>query len=342
MDDGRIDGVLVRRAGGAWASPGATTYQDEAHMQSLLAAEPGWIPGVADDALTATELVSSAGPIDVCAVGPDGSLTVVECKLASNSERRRMVVGQVIDYASAIWIDGPDAFFAGWRSRTGDDLAMVLGSEATDRLRLNIRDGRVAICLAVDSIDADLRRLVEYLNLISSDEVSVTAIQLAYARDGDVEILIPSTFGAELAAAKSRSFTDKVATWTISEFVDALNPDDRKLAERLFQLSDQHAENVGATGDRYYLGRKPNGQIFFHIGGAPRAPFSIWINQSGELMVWGAWTNWQAVKNHQSFGPLAQLLGQSHTDSSKSVPLSSVDIEALWRIAVDCTAEIND
>ena len=101
-DDG---GILIRRVGGsdAWTAPEATAYTNEAHLQDLLAAAPGRVPGVADEALTVRELGTTAGPIDVCIVGPDGSLTVVECKLASNSERRRMVIGQVIDYAAAIW-----------------------------------------------------------------------------------------------------------------------------------------------------------------------------------------------------------------------------------------------
>ncbi|GCE44891.1 hypothetical protein Rhow_000517 [Rhodococcus wratislaviensis] len=49
----------------------------------------------------------------------------------------------------------------------------------------------------------DLRRLVEYLNQITHDEVQVTALQLTCARHGDLENLIPSTYGGEIAAAKA-------------------------------------------------------------------------------------------------------------------------------------------
>ena len=72
--------------------------------------------------MTVRELATSAGPADVCIVGPDGSITVVECKLASNSDRRRMVIGQVIDYASAIWLDGEKAFREQWARQGGAEL----------------------------------------------------------------------------------------------------------------------------------------------------------------------------------------------------------------------------
>lgn len=60
------------------------------------------------------ELPTLAGQADVCIIGPGGDITVVECKLASNSERRRMVIGQVLDYASAIWQDGTETFHREW------------------------------------------------------------------------------------------------------------------------------------------------------------------------------------------------------------------------------------
>jgi hypothetical protein len=111
--------MMLRRAGqDVWSPFPTAAYENEAHLQKLLAANPGWIPGVATDSLPATELNTSAGPIDICIVGLDGRLTVVECKLASSSEKRRMVLGQVVDYAASIWADGPDVFQRTWASRS--------------------------------------------------------------------------------------------------------------------------------------------------------------------------------------------------------------------------------
>src|SRR5690606_36670101 len=149
-------GVLVRRGGGEWSEPEVEAYENEAHLQQLIAADPHRVPGVEQGALAVTELRTSAGPIDVCIVGRDGSITVVECKLASNSERRRMVIGQVVDYAAAVWEDGPDAFLAAWHRQPGPDLREELDPEALDDLRANIVEARVDLCLAVDRIDGEV------------------------------------------------------------------------------------------------------------------------------------------------------------------------------------------
>lgn len=341
MQEGR---VLVRRNGGVWSQPAVAAYDDEAHLQSLLAEEPQWIPGVPVESQAIKELQTSAGPIDVVIVDPTGVLTVVECKLASNSERRRMVIGQVIDYASALWIDGFDAFQRSWSARAARELGEYLGAEGMNRLRADIETPRIDLCLAVDTIDAELRRLVEFLNHMTSAEVRVTAIQLSYARDGEMEILIPSTYGGEIAEAKSRSSAAK-ESWTRETFLGSVALEaDCDFAERLFALNDLAAANAGvAMEDAYFYGVRGGGQIFFHIGGTRYAPFSLWIRNTGELMVYGAWTNWAAeVNHHGGFSHIAALLGQDHTGRSASVPARSLDVEELWAAACQTAQDVND
>ena len=197
--------ILVRVGGtGAWTSPETMAYTDEAHLRDLLAHDPGRIPGVNAGALTVRELPTSAGFIDVTAIDEDGSITVVECKLGSNRDERRKVIGQVQDYASAIWQTGFEGFQQSWTSRGGKSLSDRLDADALRALEGNIETARIHLCVAVDRIDDDLRRLIEYLNEISRADVAVTAIQLEYARHGDAEILVPTTFGGEIAAVKAR------------------------------------------------------------------------------------------------------------------------------------------
>lgn len=231
--------MLIRTPGSPWTAPDVVGYENENHLQEILAAQPGWIPGINEPAVTARELPTTAGPIDVCIVGSDGGLTVVECKLASNSEKRRMVVGQVIDYASAIWLGGPHDFLRRWASRTGEDLADSL-PDAVPALAANIESARIDLCLAVDEIDDDLRRLVEYLNKATRADLRVTAVQLAYAKQGDVEVLVPSTYGGEIAETKARDAGLAKVTWTKESFLEALAGDaDRSAAQRLCDLVEQ-------------------------------------------------------------------------------------------------------
>ncbi len=217
--------ILIRHGSTSpWTSPESATYIDEKHLQEVVADSPQWVPGVPENAIGVREFYTLAGPVDVMIVGPDGSLTAVECKLESNPEKRRMVIGQLIDYASAIRQEGADRFIEKWHARRGIELESELDSDAMQELRDRIQSGRIGLCWVADRIDDDLRRLIEYLNEITNDLVAVTALQLAYAKYGEVELLIPSTYGGEIAAAKAansgRSVGGDNRDWTQYQIIE--------------------------------------------------------------------------------------------------------------------------
>jgi len=334
--------MLIRTPGSPWTAPEVVGYENENHLQEILAAQPGWIPGINEPAVTARELPTTAGPIDVCIVGSDGGLTVVECKLASNSEKRRMVVGQVIDYASAIWLGGPADFLCRWASRTGDDLADSL-PDAVPALAANIEAARIDLCLAVDEIDDDLRRLVEYLNKATRADLRVTAVQLAYAKQGDVEVLVPSTYGGEIAETKARDAGLAKVSWTKESFLEALAGDaDRLAAQRLCDLVEQ------ADGPRrrppLWFGARPGGGIYLHPGGGHKAPAWLFVNSRGELTITGTWTNWrdQLTNNSDGFEEFAALLGQDHRQQARGVQVSTLDLDVLWPVLLRCAQRLDE
>ncbi|MCD5422474.1 hypothetical protein LRS71_23455 [Rhodococcus pyridinivorans] len=333
--------LLIRDAstGGGWRSPAMTAYTDEDHLQAIIADAPHHVPGVPDGAWAVRELPTSAGPADVCIIDPGGDITVVECKLASNSERRRMVIGQVLDYAAAIWQDGTETFHRQWQHRGGQDLA-GLGDDAREQLDRNIGEGRIHLCLAVDRIDADLRRLVEYLNRITRGDVRVTALQLAYARHGDVEILVPSTYGTEIAATKARTTTNR-GRWSTDTFLAALAPQpDRALAEDLLTRVERLDERMG-THDDFWFGVPPSGGIYLHPHGFKYAPVHLLVGDPDRLLVRGNWTNYPQIKGHRGFAELAAFLGQDHGQSAKAVAVAELDVDRLWEIALRCAVVIN-
>lgn len=343
MTEGVESGFLVRKWGsdGAWSSPEMEAYDNENHLQRVIASAPGHVPGVSDDALTVRELHTSAGPADVCIVDLDGSITVVECKLASSSERRRMVIGQVLDYASAISLGGEAWFRGQWVRQSGHDLG-ALDEGGLERLAANIAAGRIDLCLAVDRIDAELRRLVEYLNRVTRDDISVTAVQLAYARHGDLEILVPSTFGGELAAAKVRTSSSNAgAAWTKESFLDAIDAaDDRARALRLFELQESLDDVRGSHGE-FWFGTPPRGAIFFHPYGYRYPPISLWINKLGSLMVSGSWTKYRHIDLHDGFADLGEFMGQDHRSVASGRLVSDFDLDQLWAAALACAESIN-
>lgn len=336
-------GVLIRRGGsaGVWSAPETTAYEAEDHLQSVLASSPERIPGVSAEARAARELSTSGGFVDVCIVDVDGRLTVVECKLASNSEKRRMVIGQVIDYAAALWRDGEDAFLDAWRKVGGDDLSAALSPTALGDFRRNLADGRINLCLAVDRIDADLRRLVEFLNRITLPEVSVTAIQLSYARDGDVEILVPRTFGGEIAEAKLAP-TARRDSWTTATFLDAIvDAADRSTAEWLLRQVEASGSQPRDSYPSVWYGARPGGGVFLHPWNLRYAPIQMWVNKAGRLMMYGNWGQYDSVKAHAGFEELATLLGQDFRGAQRGMPVSSLNRDELWAVALRCAEVIN-
>jgi hypothetical protein len=198
-------------------------YAGEAQLQEILADHPTLLPGVDGPAIACREFQSGSGPADVVVLDGAGSLTVTECKLAQNSEVRREVVGQVVDYASRMWRMSMPEFERRWISRTGASPFEFFGDGAAsvrEGLAASLETGRFSVVLAVDGINDDLRRMVEYLNAITLPEIQVLAFEIARVRHGDVEILLPRVFGAELATAKK---TASQPSWTEQAFLEELD-----------------------------------------------------------------------------------------------------------------------
>ena len=335
--------ILIRVGGtGTWTTPETMAYTDEAHLRDLLALDPSRIPGVSAGALTVRELPTGAGFVDVTAVDEDGTITVVECKLGANRDERRKVIGQVQDYASAIWQTGFEGFSQSWAARGGEPLADHLDAEALEALRGNIESARIHLCVAVDSIDEDLRRLIEYLNEISRSDVGVTAIQLEYAKHGDAEILVPTTFGGEIAAVKARESGQATEHWTRQTYLESIaNPEDRQRAEALMELVETSLASPEGNRKAFWFGARPGGGIQPHPHGLRFPPVQLWVNSAGRAMVNGAWKLFPSVAGHPGFRHVADVLGQSETGSASSVPLSELDLDELWTAMVATSREIN-
>lgn len=336
--------ILIRQADGtyeAWTQPETSSYKDESHLQEVLASHPSQIPGVAEGSVAIREFSTSAGSIDICVLGSDGSVTVVECKLEKNSEKRRMVVGQLIDYASALRSDGVQKFRATWANRSSVDLDGFLDPDAGPGLEDSLTYGRINLCLAVDQIDEDIQRLVEYLNLITADSVMVTALQLSYAKLGSIEVLIPSTFGTEIAHSKQSGTKESSDQWTWEAFIDALNHEvDKKFAAELHKRIMSHS-SLGSH-EPLWFGVRPKGSIFFHIHRARFAPFGLWINSAGRLNIFGTWRQWPSLRDDERFADLARFLGQSIGQKLHGVYVDQLDVDTFWRLAVDCDYAINN
>ena len=237
-----------------------TPFPSEDALQALIAQHPEVLAGeqMSPDAprrwiLITREMGIADAPdsgarwaVDHLLIDQDAIPTLVEVKRGSNSEVRRAVVGQLLEYAahaSRYWrVDElrrifEDAETAQGRE-PGDVLAQLLdagGDPDVDafwqRVATNLAARRLRLLFVADEIPDPLIHIVEFLNAQMHD-VEVLAVEVKQYRNEQMQTVVPRVIGREAGGSAPR------ATMTRKTFLDALpSPDVRNAAERLFQVA---------------------------------------------------------------------------------------------------------
>jgi len=242
---------------------------------------PSLLPGDEQYAVVDEFWIPGVGSADLIGVSATGTITIVECKLKANPEIRREIVGQVLAYAGGLWKMGYDQFASTFESRAKVSLpvavAAVAGDVDADQLRdaitTHLEVGDFRLVLAVDAITPELRSIIEYLNAHTLANVQVLALELAYARDDDVEILQPVTYGEESAARKPSTSGSK---WTAGSFEQELQArtsgDVRAFTEALLE----HGASKGHH-PFYGTGSTPGMSYYYQVEGHPTSVWALYL-----------------------------------------------------------------
>lgn len=225
-------GILIRDEESGWREPAGMGYENESALQQILHDHPNLVPGVSEQAVACREFRSGAGRADVVILDAQGKLTLVECKLAANPQVRREVIGQVLDYASRMWRMDVDGFERVWRRTDGGRVSPFEELDDQDgrtrtAVKENLASGRFNLVLAVDDLNDDVKRIVEFLNAVTVPATGVIVVEFTHAQDGDVEILIPTAYGTDLVEAKAAVHAANEPTWGEEDFLawcDANDP----------------------------------------------------------------------------------------------------------------------
>ncbi len=234
--------LLIRDGQGDWHEPLGHGYDNEAALQAILVEHPTLVPGVVSGAIACREFESSVGPADVVILSPDGSITVVECKLRANAEVRRTVVGQLLDYASRLWQMDVEQFEQRWSRADGGRSAFSrlgdVDGQARSALAANLSQARFNLVLAVDALNDDLRRIVEYMNSITKASTGIMLVEFTRLHESGLEILMPKTYGAELVEAKVDAAQARRPRWTIEQYLDWCSEHDAATANTVQAVLD--------------------------------------------------------------------------------------------------------
>jgi hypothetical protein len=239
-------------------------YDAERTLQELLAKHPDLLAGDQIDsveprrwllitremAVASEEDGAERWSLDHLFVDQDAVPTLVEVKRSANTDIRRKVVGQMLDYAAnavAYWpLEKIQAKFQDCCAKRQQDpedvLTTFLGDDRdTDdfwqQVKTNLQAGRVRLVFVADSIPAELRRIVEFLNS-QMDPAEVLAIEVKQFVGSGMTTLVPRVLGQTETARRRRSLGAKPGKqWDEPMFMAALaeqkGDEARRVAEEL-------------------------------------------------------------------------------------------------------------
>ncbi|MEM3794910.1 MAG: hypothetical protein QW429_03460 [Thermoprotei archaeon] len=144
---------------------------------------------------------SGSNSIDLLGVDIEGNIYIIETKLASNTEIRRIVVGQVLDYASSLWQKD-----FGWlndvvKRQKGVDIYeyfKVLNNQEwikdfERKICNKLEQGSFILIIAVDAINQELKRIIEYMGEVLN--IKIYALEIQSYEGSDAQILTLNLYG---------------------------------------------------------------------------------------------------------------------------------------------------
>ena len=257
-------------------------YDSEDLLQEMLANHPDLLAGEqinSDDprrwllitremAVQGDEEGAARWSLDHLFLDQEAIPTLVEVKKGSNTDIRRKVVGQMLDYAANAVVYWPveeiRSKFEGRcdknRESHEDVLSEFLGDdydvdEFWQRVKTNLQAGRIRMVFLADSIPAELRRIVEFLNE-QMDPAEVLAIEVKQFVGEGMKTLVPRVVGqTETARQKKSSGTKGGKQWDEALFMSALEERSglaaRKVAEDiLYWITPQVTYLWWGTGSK--------------------------------------------------------------------------------------------
>jgi len=163
----------------------------------------------------------------------------VETKRSSDTRIRREIVGQMLDYAAntqRYWPIGHIRSMAlaqyGGPDKAEAVIMKILGLESGEdalteleeywsRVEDNLRYGHVRLIFIADSLPAELRRVIEFLN-DQMEEAEVLGIELAQYVGSNLKALVPRLIGqTEAIRQKKQATTLGKRLMTKQEFLDS-------------------------------------------------------------------------------------------------------------------------
>jgi len=292
--------ILIRDIGSKkWRFAEAIRAKAESDLQKLLIESPSLITvddireGVAPLVFAVSEFgLPGSGATDVLAFSPQGDIAIIECKLATNPEIKRKVIGQILEYAAYLWgmsYEEVDRRIQRLKGKSLADLVAesVAGEWDEEQFREGVKQtletGSFILIIVVDEINEELRRIIRYLNECSKSAFSLHALEMKRFQVDQIEILVPRLYGVSTKPSTSQGR----GQWSEERFFKVLEeknePNVVRLVKDIYDWSLQ-------TADRIWFGTgKEIGSFTFHYlkDGKTVSVFTIYTN--GKISINYGW-----------------------------------------------------
>lgn len=198
--------------------------------------------------------------LDHLLIDQDAVPTLVEVKRSANSQIRREIVGQMLDYAAharRTWnAEDLRRDFEASMAAIGQDPEDMLGEllhpeeeldteEFWQKVETNLRASRLRLLFVADGIPDELTRVVEFLNE-QMPGIEVLAVEIKQFRGETGQTLVPRVIGRS-AAPPARSTSSRASRVALNqeEFLARMpNPQIREAASRLLQVSETRRSSL--------------------------------------------------------------------------------------------------
>lgn len=263
---------IYARVGASGFTPIAEErFSDEDEIQKLIAEHPElldgsqirpsdprrWILVTREKGIAETTDAADRWAVDHLIIDQDAIPTLVEVKRGSNTEVRRTVVGQMLEYAAHAarsWTAAElrQAFEESCITQDLDpDVALEellqgdeeIGLDADgfwQQVATNLAASRLRLLFVADDIPDSLGRVVEFLNA-QMPAIEVLAVEIKQFRGRSMEALVPRVIGRPLTPERAPGTNPSRRVLTREGFLDELpSGQARNVAVRLMDVAEQN------------------------------------------------------------------------------------------------------
>lgn len=337
--------MFLIQANGQLVEMSEQSYDSENMLQELLAKYPNLMAGDQIDdanprkwllisreaALPSEENGLSRWSVDHLFLDQDAIPTLVEVKRSDNTDVRRKVVGQMLDYAAnavVYWpIDEIKNMFEATCKQQGihplETLEQFLNaSDEADffweKAEENLKEGKIRMLFVADEIPAELRRIVEFLNSQMS-RAEVLAVEIKQYAGQNQRSLVPRVIGQTEEATKKREVRTK-KRWDEESFFKELESnrgsEEANIAKKILEWARDKLP-------RFWWGKGSHYGSFYPIldhNGISYYPIGIW--SYGKVEIHFQWL--QSIRPFDDKSKRIELLDRLNRIPGIDIPVDAI------------------